>query len=190
MPLFRISVHIVDPLIRPVLQSSRATPDLGCPDVLFLRHRKGKALSDTRVRDRAGYSESFWLSPSFSNDDPSSQRKLLKSNSVKSVLCRLDVHFCFPFEVEAERKWKGREWTLLAVFAGVVSYCFLLFNLVWLLRLDCEISRVLLMYLPAFQGFGAVLLHVLYLSEKKIFLLQFCVIYLEGNLLIFCSNKL
>lgn len=50
------------------------------------------------------------------------------------------------------------------------------------IEIDCEVSRALFMYLPAFQGFGAVSLPVLYLlSENKIFLLQFCVSYLEGN---------
>lgn len=57
------------------------------------------------------------------------------------------------------------------------------------IEIDCEVSRALFMYLPAFQGFTAVLLPVLYLlSENKIFL-QFCVIYLGRILLIFSSNK-
>lgn len=57
------------------------------------------------------------------------------------------------------------------------------------IEIDCEVSGALFMYLPAFPGFGAALLPVLYLlSEDKIFL-QFCMICLEGILLVFSSNK-
>lgn len=129
MPVFRISVHVLAPLIKPVLQSSRATPDLGCPDTLFLRHRKGRCLSSAgivttllaQVRDRTGYSQSFCLSPSFSKY-PSSQWKLLKRDSIKSGLCRLDIPFYFPFEAEEERKWKG-----VNIICSVWGVCVLLF---------------------------------------------------------------
>lgn len=58
------------------------------------------------------------------------------------------------------------------------------------IEIDCEVCRALLMYLPVFHGFGAVLLPVVYpLLKNKVFLLQFDVMYLEGLLLILFHNK-
>lgn len=58
------------------------------------------------------------------------------------------------------------------------------------IEIDCEVSRALVMYLPVFHRFGAVLLPVVYpLLENKVFLPHFDVMYLEGILLILFHNK-
>lgn len=139
-----------------------------------------------QVRDRTGYSQSFCRSPLFSKY-PCSQWKLLKRDSIKSELCRLDVPFCFPFKAEEEREWKGVN-IICSVWGGVVSYCFLLFSLVWLLRL---IVRSLELFSCTYQlfrdlGWWCYLCCTCFLRTK---LLQFCVIYLEGILPMFSSKK-
>lgn len=35
------------------------------------------------------------------------------------------------------------------------------------IKIDCEVSRALFMYIPAFQGFGVVVLLVLYLLSEN-----------------------